>query len=168
MAVQARPPTVRFCFNCGHRAALPRTAAGGQNRPPAPQQKHCVGTCTGRSVGFSPLRIRPMQTLIWLIDPNQRGCGTKRYYYLTLFRGFDLAERTMFRNGGSGLEVRVCQRGDHFAWELCHPSKASAWKFSVPIYESELAAREAGSRALSIILARLDRKRMKTKKFMHV
>ena len=36
----------------------------------------------GRSVGFSSLRIRPVQTLIWLIDLNQRGCGTKRYYYL--------------------------------------------------------------------------------------
>src|ERR1700688_2754568 len=100
---------------------------------------HGVGTCTRRLVGFSPLRIRPVQTLIWLIDPNQCGCGTKRYY--SLFRGFDPAERTMFRDGESGLEVRVCQRGDHFAWELCRPSKASAWKFSVPIYESEMAAR---------------------------
>jgi len=85
-----------------------------------------------------------------------------------LFRGFDPAERAMFRDGELGLEVRVCQHGDHFAWELCHPSKAGAWKFSVPIYESEMAAREAGSRALSIILARLDRKRMRTKKSMHV
>jgi hypothetical protein len=33
------PPTVRFCFNCGHRAALPRTAGPGQDQTSATSAK---------------------------------------------------------------------------------------------------------------------------------
>jgi hypothetical protein len=64
----------------------------------------------------------------------------------------------------SGLEIRVCQSGGNYAWELCRPGNAEAWKFSVPIYESEEAARNAGSRALMIILARLGKKTEKARK----
>jgi hypothetical protein len=46
----------------------------------------------------------------------------------------------------SGLEVRVCHHGSNYAWELWHPGNTEAWKFSVPIYESAEAARNAGSR----------------------
>jgi hypothetical protein len=62
---------------------------------------------------------------------------------------------------------RVCQRGGNYAWKLCHPGNAKAWKFSVPIYESEEAARTAGSKALMIILARLGKKTKKPKKQVH-
>jgi hypothetical protein len=47
-AVRRRSPTVRFSFHCGHPAALPRTAASGQQETPALQKKaplfdHLVG-----------------------------------------------------------------------------------------------------------------------------
>ena len=64
----------------------------------------------------------------------------------------------------SGLEVRVCRHGSNYAWELWHPGNTEAWKFSVPIYESAEAARNAGSRALMTILARFGKKAKKTKK----
>jgi hypothetical protein len=64
----------------------------------------------------------------------------------------------------SGLEVRVGHHGRNFAWELWHPGDAAAWKFSVPIYESDAAARNAGFRALTIILARFGKKTKKPKK----
>jgi hypothetical protein len=64
-----RPPLRAFCCIAANRRWGPipvsRTAAKTLRR-------HLLG----RSVGFSSLSIRPVQTLIWLIDPNQRGCGT--------------------------------------------------------------------------------------------
>jgi hypothetical protein len=57
-----------------------------------------------------------------------------------------------------GLEVRVCHRGANYAWEIWHPGNAAVWKFSVPIYESDAAARDAGSRALAAILVRSGKK----------
>jgi hypothetical protein len=63
----------------------------------------------------------------------------------------------------SGLEVRVCQRGQDFAWELWHPGNPVAWKFSGPLYKSDAAARNAGLTALTTILTRSE-KRQRSRK----
>jgi hypothetical protein len=68
------------------------------------------------------------------------------------------------KNEPSSIEVRVKRRGELYAWELHRSGSAKAWKSSVFIYESENAARNAGSRALSIILGRIERKTMRMRK----
>jgi hypothetical protein len=62
------------------------------------------------------------------------------------------------------IEVRVKQRSERYAWELHRSGSMETWKCSVFIYDSEDAAKRAGWRALSIILARIERKTKRTKK----
>ena len=57
------------------------------------------------------------------------------------------------------LTVRTRQHGAGYAWELYRASREAPVKFSVPIYGSEEAARNAGADALRIHLGALDKKR---------
>jgi hypothetical protein len=59
------------------------------------------------------------------------------------------------------MEVRVCQHGSSFAWELHRPDKFLAVRYSVPIYGSEEAARSAGYEARRLRSAKLQRKKKK-------
>jgi hypothetical protein len=54
-----------------------------------------------------------------------------------------------------GLEVRVERRGRKFVWVLHREGVTQPIKFSVPIYSSEVAARNSGNEARKDHLARL-------------
>ena len=45
------------------------------------------------------------------------------------------------------LQVRVHQRGENYVWELYRDGESQPLKFSVPIYASEAAAKDAGNAA---------------------
>jgi hypothetical protein len=57
------------------------------------------------------------------------------------------------------LRVRVNRRGKNYVWELYRNGKFSPVKFSVPIYASEQAAKNAGDAARMAHLAVLNKNR---------
>jgi hypothetical protein len=80
-AVWPRPPTVCFYFNCGHRAAVPRTAAVGPQQTLAVQAKAPVYSMTSSAMASSDggtERPSALAVLRLIASTKWVGCTTGR------------------------------------------------------------------------------------------
>ena len=62
-------------------------------------------------------------------------------------------------DAGGDVRVGINQRGENYVWELYRHGKSQPVKFSVPIYASEEAARNAGDAARMLHLTGLKKSR---------